>query len=288
MNNPTTYQARRRAAQIMYTLSRADHPDFAAEHAEELARNERWPECQHMSDEELAAYCRQIALQQQDATLTANWPDGGSASSDPKMPAMPQPPEPDHLVPADGRPEPASFDFDFEASEQREHLRVLDHWNDDDPRWAIARLREITKLPRQIRNQDGTVQWVTSNARVADIACAFEEIGARDIQLAEARELACHLLAVVREISYDFGCLAAQDPDLVYEQLPGWLTGEQGAPEDWQRPYADEQAQRDAADPPEYDPDYGKDLDYDDEYEDQPGEQGYDEDYEDEAGGEAE
>lgn len=88
---PTMEQARRRAAEIMHGLTRADHPDFAIGHIVLEARHERWPECQNLTDDELTAYCTQIAALEESATLTAHWPDGTSASSDPTAAAMPQP-----------------------------------------------------------------------------------------------------------------------------------------------------------------------------------------------------
>ena len=177
---------------------------------------------------------------------------------------MPQPPGPDHVVPADGRPEPEPFDFD--AYDKHEHLLVRDHWNDPAPRWGLARLREYTQLSDTLPGHTAeSPRWQESNARVSDIREAFLEIARIKSQLAEARELAHLLLAAGTEIADDLGYLQAYDSDLAHENLPHWLTNETGAPEEWQTPDRDHEAQMDAADAVEYDPDYGKDLDYDDE-----------------------
>lgn len=179
---------------------------------------------------------------------------------------MPQPPAPDHVVPVEGRPEPAPFDFD--AYDRREHLLVRDHWNDPAPRWGLARLREYTQLADTLPGHtDAAPRWQESNARVSDIREAFDEIARIESQLREARELAHLLLAAGTDIADDLGYLQDYDSDLAHENLPHWLTNETGAPEEWQTPDRDHQAQMDAADI-EHDPDYGKDLDYDDENED--------------------
>lgn len=156
---------------------------------------------------------------------------------------MPQPPGPDHVVPANGRPEPAPFDF--EAFDEREHLLVRDHWNDPAPRWGLARLREYTQLSDTLPGHtDAAPRWQESNARVADIRAAFDHMEALERLLAEARTLAQGILAAGLEQADDLGFLGEYDPDLSHELLPEWLTDEDGAPETWQTPHADAEAQR--------------------------------------------
>lgn len=179
---------------------------------------------------------------------------------------MPQPPAPGHVADPTGRPDPDPFDFDLEAAEERAYQRVRDHWNDPALEWALARLNEYLLLPDLCPGSAPT-DWQATNARVADIRAAFTEMDHLTRALAEARDLARELLGAGTEIAEDLGYLGRFDPDLDYDLLPAWLTNQPGAPETWQTPYADAEAQREAGMDAtyEHDPDYGKDLDYDDE-----------------------
>lgn len=183
--------------------------------------------------------------------------------SDYVNPEMTGPHEP--LLPA---PDPFSFDEAAWAAYNAQQLRL--HWHDMAMPWPLERLREFLQLSDELP-AGSTDRWQEAPARVADLRAAFAELDRRKIALDDARNLAGALFAAIREISEDpAGELANFDPDLTHELLPGWLTGDIGAPERWEQPHAAQAAadQEGMDATREYDPDYGKDLDYDDEDQD--------------------
>jgi hypothetical protein len=162
------------------------------------------------------------------------------------------------------------FLFDPVADAARHAREMQEHENDLTMPWPLERLREFLPFADQLVG--GT--WQHVSVRLADIRAAFTHIGKLNIQLGdlnsqvrEARELAKLLLAAGLEQADDLGYLQDYDVDLAHENLPEWLTNETGAPEEWQTPDRDAEAERQAGMDAtyEHDPDLGKDLDYDDE-----------------------
>lgn len=144
--------------------------------------------------------------------------------------------------------------------EQAWAREMEEHEHDYAMPWPLERARDYLRNPDKLEN--GDVQYVTQ--AMPELRAIVAELDACRRQLTEARELGRLLLAAGLEQAEDLGFLQEYDVDLAHELLPAWLTSEPGAPEEWQTPARDADAERDAADI-EHDPDLGKDLDYDDE-----------------------
>lgn len=146
------------------------------------------------------------------------------------------------------------------------------HWDDLTMPWPLERLREYLQLSDELppghtnsgRDYD---RWQEAPVRVADVRAAFAELDHYKIRMGEARDLAESLYAFLCRGADWPNTLEEFNPDLDHNLLPKWLSGEPDAPEEWQTPHANAEAEREAGMDAtrEYDPDYGKDLDYDDE-----------------------